>query len=70
MTCCSRSGNLCTMVTLSPEVREVPHMGAVVLNFVGHSCAGGAGPQPVAVVLMARPEVERGASALAEEFFC
>ena len=34
MTCCSRSGNFCTMVTTPPVVRLTPYIGAVVLNDV------------------------------------
>lgn len=30
-TCCSRSGNFCTMVTGWPEVKLTPYIGAVVL---------------------------------------
>lgn len=39
-TCCSRSGNFCTIVTGWPEVRETPYMGAVVLYLVLHSLDG------------------------------
>ena len=43
MTCCSRSGNICTTVTGFPEVKLTPYIGAVVLNVDLQSLEGVAG---------------------------
>lgn len=59
-TCCSKSGNFCTMVTGWPDVRETPYMGAVVLYLVLQSLDG-VPVQDVAGVV---------AAALAEKNIC